>query len=461
MGEWPDHDAIVRQAIGRYRASVEKAPQVDGSLPDEMARTIAGLVAENEQGEVLFRGEARSHASVSSSLFRALELPSDGDNFDRLVAHDRQTVGRTDESHGATRIARLSCAQHYSGSEEGSPTNLIDFTESLPIALYFASKDDLGADGRIVIAEKTAFEPKDDVDFCCRRTQRIRPSFYDDNRNIHQWSHFIYPANGVLEQRARRTVMIPHQYKAPILSHLDVNCGIREDTVFTYGQSWFETAGFDALSLNTHLLGVTMEWLGNRDEARRIYAAPGHNAAHESQLRSLELEGESREYTVNDALKLGCILSGKALALYNLALSQSHNGLKLDDAECLWMKALATGDLHTDVSQVGGVPGVLDRSAIFYELGRCIRGHAGKGKDPILFGRAIAMLRLAVHLREFEGWNGRDLKLADMLFELAEAEQQAGMRESAGQRLTNLVATYSDHPGIDGFQELLARIRQS
>ena len=102
MGEWPDHDAIVRQAIGRYRASVEKAPQVDSSLPDEMARTIAGLVAENEQGEVLFRGEARSHASVSSSLFRALELPSDGDNFDRLVAHDRQTVGRTDESHGAT-----------------------------------------------------------------------------------------------------------------------------------------------------------------------------------------------------------------------------------------------------------------------------------------------------------------------------------------------------------------------
>ena len=215
MSTSPDYNVIVRRTIERYRTLIQEAPRVEHRAPAGLVPIIAKLVAENERDGVLFRGEARCHNSVSSSLFRKLELSPDGGNFDRLLAHDEETIGRTDDTHGTTRIAKLSRAQHYSG-DEGSPTNLIDFTESIPVALYFACKGCHRQDGRIIIADMTAFVRNEDLDVSCRRTQSIRPPFYDDNRNIHQWSHFVYPANGILED-AYLTVCIPFQYKAPIL----------------------------------------------------------------------------------------------------------------------------------------------------------------------------------------------------------------------------------------------------
>ena len=74
------------------------------------------------------------------ACFGSSTCPPEGDNFDRLMAQDKETIRDTDGTHGTTRIARLSRAQHYSG-EQNSPTNLIDFTESMPVALYFACRD--------------------------------------------------------------------------------------------------------------------------------------------------------------------------------------------------------------------------------------------------------------------------------------------------------------------------------
>ena len=210
MSTLPDYDPSVRRTIERYHTLVEPPPRLEPQAPTGLVPVIATLVAENERDGVLFRGEARCHNSVSSSLFRKFDLSPDGGNFDRLLAHDEETIGRTDDTHGTTRIAKLSRAQHYSG-DEGSPTNLIDFTESMPVALYFACKGCHRQDGRIIIADMPTFVQNEDVDVSCRRTQSIRPTFYDDNRNIHQWSHFVYPVNGILEDPAYRTVCIPFQ----------------------------------------------------------------------------------------------------------------------------------------------------------------------------------------------------------------------------------------------------------
>ena len=130
MSTSSDYNVIVRRTIERYHTLVQKAPRVELQAPAGLVPIIAKLVAENKRGRVLFRGEARCYNSVSSSLVRKLELSPDGDNFDRLLAHDEETIRRTDDT---TRIAKLSHAQHYSG-DEGSPTNLIDFIESMPVA---------------------------------------------------------------------------------------------------------------------------------------------------------------------------------------------------------------------------------------------------------------------------------------------------------------------------------------
>ena len=456
MSTSPDYNVIVRRTIERYRTLVQEAPRVEHRAPAGLVPIIAKLVAENERDGVLFRGEARCHNSVSSSLFRKLKLSPDGGNFDRLLAHDEETIGRTDDTHGTTRIAKLSRAQHYNG-DEGSRTNLIDFTESIPVALYFACKGCHRQDGRIIISDMTAFVRNEDLDVSCRRTQSIRPPFYDDNRNIHQWSHFVYPANGILED-AYLTVCIPFQYKAPILEHLKVNCGIREESIFTSGQSWFETQGFVRRSLNTHLLGVTMEWLGNRQEAQRIYSALGIHAAPDSTIRCLEWEGESQAYSIHDAWALSRMLVGKASTLCNLADSQWGNGCTLDETERLWMMALATAQLSADVSPLCADPGIPEISSIFYRLGRCTLEQGKKDNDQVILGQAIAILKLAIHQRGLEDCSRQDFRMADMSYALADAEFRAGNPYRSARRLKNTIDVHSTHPGSNQFKELLAKI---
>ena len=454
MSTSSDYNVIVRRTIERHHTLLQKAPRVEPQAPAGLVPIIAKLVAENKRGRVLFRGEARCYNSVSSSLFRKLELSPDGDNFDRLLAHDEETIRRTD---GTTRIAKLSHAQHYSG-DEGSPTNLIDFTESMPVALYFACKSCHRQAGRIIIADGTAFVGNEDVDVSCRRTQSIRPSFYDDNRNIHQWSHFVYPANGILEDRAYRTVCIPSQYKAPILEHLKVNCAIREDTIFTSGQSWFASQDFNRLSANMHMLGVTMEWLGNRQEAQRIYSARNLAASYDSQIRRLELEGELRTYSVHDALVLSRVLHGQAATLYNLAISQRSNGCTLDEVERLMMMALAAKELSADVHPPHAHPGARETSRILYELGRSTLDQGKGDGDSVLIGRAIAILKLAIHRRGLEEWLPEDDVMADMAYALADAELRAGIIDRSARRLKDTIDAHNTHPRINEFKELLAEI---
>ena len=153
---------------------------------------------------MLFRGEARHFPDVSSSLSRDLPLPNGGDPhpFETLAARDRQTIDRVSPSIGRpnSAISKLSHAQHYSG-EKSTPTNLINLTSNLAIALFFAclAYEHRNRDGRIVHIAKDRYPHLTNVDFARAEDQLVFPSFYDDNRNFDQWSAFLYPANGVLD----------------------------------------------------------------------------------------------------------------------------------------------------------------------------------------------------------------------------------------------------------------------
>ena len=110
------------------------------------------------------------------------------------------------------------------------------------------------------------------------------------------------PANGVLEAGRYRIFRIPAGCKQEILEHLSANCAIRMDTASTYSQSWFEAQKFNRLNRNSYMLGLTMEWLGETGQAKRIYSSLGHSAVPDSTIRLLELRGETGgPFTEQDA----------------------------------------------------------------------------------------------------------------------------------------------------------------
>ena len=458
MGTWPDYDEAVRGTIELYRRVVEPAPTAAPRLTSgEASPEILELAIENERRKSLFRGEARQFDEVSSSLFRELNLPVDGDNFKALVGHDQETIRHIVNTRDATNIAKLSKAQHYSG-EEGRPTNLIDFTESLPIALYFACKDYPTDDGRMIVVENSALARTNDLDFSSHQTQRVRPLFFDDMRNTHQWSHFLYPANGVLEAGSYRIFRIPAGCKQAILEHLSANCGIRMDTVSTSSQSWFEAQKFNRLNRNTYMLGLTMEWLGETGQAKRIYSSLAHSAVPDSTIRLLELRGETGwPFTEQDAWTLRDALISKAHNIYNLAEIGHHDSSAVEDLEGLWFKAFVATQLSAHphpISPPIGPP----LWQILRRLGEHMMDKACNG-DQILLGQAIGFLKLAIRQYGVEDPRSRNPMMGDLLYSLSYAELRAGLATDAARRIEHAIAQYPDHPKAEAFKELLTSAR--
>ena len=455
---WPDYDEAVRGTIELYRGEVEPAPTaVPGLTSSEASVNILKLIEVNERGKSLFRGEARSFEEVSSSLFRKLNLTVDGDNFKALVGHDRGTIGHIVNARDATNIARLSKAQHYSG-EEGSPTNLIDFTENLHIALYFACRDYPSEDGRVIVVDQSAFASVDDLDFSSHQAQRVRPEFFDDTRNTHQWSHFLYPVNGVLEAGTYCIFRIPAGCKHAILEHLSANCGIRMDTVSTSSQSWFEDQKFNRFNRNTYMLGLTTEWLGETGQAKRIYSSLGHSALPDSTIRLLEICGETGgTFTEQDAWTLRLALNSKAHNIYNLAEIGHHDSSAVEDLENLWFKAFV-------VTQLSAFPHPLSPPMgpslwqVLRRLGECMM-HKAQDGDRILLGQAIGFLKLAIRQYGVEHPGSPDLMMGDILYSLSCAELRAGLATEAARRIEHVIAQYPDHPDAESFRASLRRAR--
>ena len=155
-------------------AILDECNSIDQSVPSiqvaddpSLIAAISKLVEEIENGTVLFRGESRRFPHVSSSLFRSLGLPVGGDSryFVTLTASDRQPIDRVPPSAGITdsAISKLSHAQHYSG-EQSTPTNLVDFTSNLAIALFFACRADQHRDGRIILFDSDRYLHLADLD---------------------------------------------------------------------------------------------------------------------------------------------------------------------------------------------------------------------------------------------------------------------------------------------------------
>ena len=258
---------------------------------EEIFDLIGELSRKASQDRYLFRGESRNNPRVSSRLFREIEMTGSQTGvwraFEReLLQEAKRFTGETPTSD----LAILSEIQHY-----GGPTNLIDFTTDILVALYFACDGDIEEDGRLIFLRRNAKGASHEV-----KPDRMA------HRITAQKSIFVRSPQGFIEDEEFEPHVVPRQLKEDILEYLRTLHGIsleyiyndlhgfiryrnihrRPNEVFSEGLNYYNAGDFrSALSAFSESIrlnprhdgafnhrGATYLKIGERDSAKRDFA---------------------------------------------------------------------------------------------------------------------------------------------------------------------------------------------
>ncbi len=257
----------------------------------EIFDLIGKLSRKASQDRYLFRGESRNNPRVSSRLFREFENDWKPDwGMEAFEQELLQEAKRFTDETPTSDLAILSELQHY-----GGPTNLIDFTTDILVALYFACDGDIEEDGRLIFLRRNAKWAVHEV-----KPERMA------HRVTAQKSIFVRPPQGFIEDEEFEPHIVPHQLKEDILEHLRTLHGIsieyiyndlhgfiryrnihrRAIEAFFEGLSHYNTGDFrSALSAFSESIrlnprhdgafnnrGATYLKIGDRDSAKRDFA---------------------------------------------------------------------------------------------------------------------------------------------------------------------------------------------
>ena len=182
---------------------------------NDILETIRRIVELSADGRYLFRGEAKPHEDVCSSLYdqfrEHLRLhPSHNINQiqSAMLEDAKRHTGEVDPFEILTQI------QHYGGK-----TNLIDFTTDFLVALFFACDRHFDEEGRVIFLNPAL-----------GKKFELKIPRHPENRVISQKSVFVQPTEGFIEPD--KIVSIPKELKQPMLSYLRKYHGIRIETVY-------------------------------------------------------------------------------------------------------------------------------------------------------------------------------------------------------------------------------------
>ena len=165
-----------------------------------------------------------------------------------------------------SEVEILAEIQHYGGE-----TNLIDFSESLLTALFFACYDDSYGknDGRLIalpkrdIVEIPSGGPIPEGSRCI-----VRP-LPDNRRALVQHSVMLHEPNGYLEYTDERIISewIPSNLKKPILNYLAEFCDVSAETIFPDIQGYIESQKFTRMARLYEVRALTQLGKGKLEEA--------------------------------------------------------------------------------------------------------------------------------------------------------------------------------------------------
>ena len=162
----------------------------------------------SKDGNYIYRGEPNCTESdkhggkVSSRLWRECVKHNirDVEDFQKT----RIEYAKRHTTSDAQEWAILTEIQHYGGD-----TNLIDFTTSCFVALFFACNGHFDKDGRVIVQNLNEHQ-----------SRIMRPSG-PVNRVLAQKSIFMRHEKGYFEPKESELIKIPSKFKEELLTHLD------------------------------------------------------------------------------------------------------------------------------------------------------------------------------------------------------------------------------------------------
>ena len=236
--------------------------------------TIKKILENCRQGKFIFRGVNKSTPKVSSSLYRKFceegeenkrlgVLPIKNENFS-IFNVEKECIEKVKKHFPANVFDReiLTKLQCY-----GAQTNLIDFSQNLHIALFFACNGEFSRDGRIIAARKDSFKRKEIND-----TENILIEPAGKNpRMIFQSSVFVHPAKGYLEKKEYKEIQIEKKLKKPFLDYLQKNFNIQKDTIYNDLQGFIENQKNCFVADIEFYRGVALQKSGELEGAVKHY----------------------------------------------------------------------------------------------------------------------------------------------------------------------------------------------
>ena len=187
----------------------------------------------------LYRWARKGEDEINSSLYRWArneDIPFDEDYSPFDIEKEILERAKRLYSKSAKNIEVLTDLQHFQGK-----TNLIDFSHSLYIALFFACYGDEEhheEDGELILLDSAKIEEKPDVVYEDLKLSPVPFSIepantqFSQKRVTFQSSVFVYPPSGYINRDLCEIIPVPAKLKQPVLDHLREIHNIHTDTIY-------------------------------------------------------------------------------------------------------------------------------------------------------------------------------------------------------------------------------------
>ena len=250
---------------------------------EKIHQKIQEILDKCDKGKYIFRGEERCYKEVSSNLYRHYNklLKNKNNNTDNkshlpVLKFEETIVDRARRHFGlkTPNIEILTELQHHGGK-----TNLIDFTENIHVALFFACNGSFKEDGRIILFNTSGIteNPDIDIDYNNANDYTIVTPVSKDPRVIFQSSVFVHAPRGYIERylgkksERYQAITIEAELKEQFLDYLRKYCGIETETIYNDIQGFIQNQNNYHAAEKKFYLGIENYVAKQVDEAIKYY----------------------------------------------------------------------------------------------------------------------------------------------------------------------------------------------
>ena len=407
-------------------------------MNDKVEKFLKPILKDCEGKRYLFRGTTQSHSKkraykinsslykwtrkredeINSSLYRWARdegIPFDEDYSPFDIEKEILERAKRHFAVGVSNIEVLTDLQHFKGK-----TNLIDFSHSLYIALFFACDGEYHEDGELILLDSTKIgKESQEIDYTELPSSSypfpIEPANtqISQKRVTSQSSVFVYPPSGYINRDLCEFEKVPANLKRSILDHLREVHNIHTDTIyndligFITNEKNYETASVlfyrgvaslekgkyeeaiekynEAIKLNSNHAGL----YNNRGVAKNELGQ--HYEAIDDYDKAIELNPNNKEaYNNRGNVKKDLGQYREAIADYNIAIE-----LNPSDALAYNSRGIAKGRLEQHQEAISDLNKAIELnpgSAEAYNNRGATKSNLGQHQDAIAdYDKAIEL----------------------------------------------------------------------